>query len=270
MNYVNKLGSTKRILYFFCVRQTIGIKNLFYSREQHKHLFILSPPFCGSTLLHEIISSSNNVSTNNNIGLREGQHLPIAKDILFTKDRWDKNKKINWKEIHTIWDKYWDKSKDIFLEKSPPNICRAKNIEEEFKNANFICLVRNPYAQVEGKMRRYGTSAKEAAELSIQYLKYQKDNISNLKNCILISYEEITENTTKVKDKLISFLPEISDINTNLKFSAHNSRGEKNMAITNLNQEKIAKINSDDLKEINKVFSKEQGLLNFFNYTLIQ
>ena len=36
-------------------------------------------------------------------------------------------------------------------------------------------MVRNPYAQVEGKMRRYNTSAEEAAKLSIQYLKYQKE-----------------------------------------------------------------------------------------------
>ena len=97
MEYVNKLNSTERLLYFFVVRKKMAVKNLFYSNSQNQHLFILSPPFCGSTLLNEIISSSNNISCNNNIGLREGQHLPVANKILFTKDRWDAEKKINWK-----------------------------------------------------------------------------------------------------------------------------------------------------------------------------
>jgi hypothetical protein len=269
MNYVNKLGSTKRFLYFFGVRQKIAVKNLFYSNLNNQHLFILSPPFCGSTLLNEIISSSNNVSCNNNIGLREGQQLPIAKDILFTKERWNPKKDINWQVIHSIWDKYWDNSKDIFLEKSPPNICRAKKIEKEFQNAKFICLTRSPYAQVEGKMRRHNTLAKEAAELSIQYLKYQKENIEQLKNTLLISYEELAENPIKIKNSIISFLPELFDINIDLKFNAHNLRSKKNMTIINLNPEKIAKIKADDLIIINTIFREEEALLNYFNYQII-
>ena len=143
MEYINKLGSAKRLLYFFVVRKKITIKNLFYLNRKHQHLFILSPPFCGSTLLNEIISSSKNVSCNNNIGLREGQHLPIAKDILFTKDRWDSKKQVNWKLIHNIWNKYWDRSKDIFLEKSPPNICRAIQIEKAWYFSKRGCWIKH-------------------------------------------------------------------------------------------------------------------------------
>jgi hypothetical protein len=269
MKYVNKLGSTKRLLYFFIIRKKIAIKNVFYSNKKNQHLFILSPPFCGSTLLNEIICSSDNVSCNNNIGLREGQHLPIAKDILFTNDRWDNTKQINWKLIHNIWNKYWDKSKDILLEKSPPNICRAIQIEKEFPNAKFICLVRNPYAQIEGEMRRYGTPAKQATEQSIQYLKYQKKNIEKLKVSFVIRYEDLVNHTTNTKKNIISFLPELNDINTNKNFSAHNLRAEKSMTITNLNLEKIAKIKKDDLLEINSLFKKEENLLNYFNYKII-
>ena len=269
MNYPDKLDSNKRLFYFFLMRQKIAFQNLFFSRDTHQHLFILSSPFCGSTLLNEIISSSNNVSCNNNVGLREGQHLPIAKDILFTKDRWDPSKKIDWKEIHHIWNRYWNRSKPIFLEKSPPNICRAKKIENEFKNSRFICLVRSPYAQIEGEMRRYRTKAKEAAELSIQYLKYQKRNIEQLKDTLLISYEELTQNTDTIKESIITFLPELSDINTELKFTAHNIRAEKSMKITNLNPEKIARIKENDLSIINSVFKKEEALLNYFNYQII-
>ena len=57
------------------------------------------------------------MSCNNNIGLKEGQHLPETHNILFTQDRWDPNKKIDWLVIKSIWNKYWDRSKDILLEK---------------------------------------------------------------------------------------------------------------------------------------------------------
>lgn len=269
MNYINKLGSTKRRIYFFAIRKKLFIKNLFYKNINNQHLFILSPPFCGSTLLNEIISSSNNVSCNNNIGLREGQHLPETKDLLFTNDKWNPDKIINWKLIHEIWNKYWDKSKTIFLEKSPPNICRALKIQEEFKNAKFICLIRNPYAQVEGKMRRHNTSADEAANLSLQYLRYQKTNIEQLNNILVISYEELTKNTEEIKKKIISFLPELNDINTSMNFSAHNLRGSKSLTITNLNKEKIANIKKENMDIINAAFKKEESLLNYFSYHIL-
>ena len=153
MNYVNKLDSNKRKIYFHFISKKNSIKNLFFSKKKNQHLFILSPPFCGSTLLTEILSTSRNLSFNNNIGLKEGQHLPETHNILFTQDRWNPNKKIDWLVIKSIWNKYWDRSKDILLEKSPPNICRAENINDVFNNSKYICLIRNPYAQIQSNIR---------------------------------------------------------------------------------------------------------------------
>ena len=269
MRKTDKLGSKKRLIYFFFKRLQVSIINYLYNDIDNQYLFILSPPFSGSTLLSQIISSSKNVSCNNTIGLREGQHLPIVKDLLFTKDRWDPKKEVNWTYIHKIWKKYWIKSKSIFLEKSPPNICRAKHIENEFKPAKFICLVRNPYAQAEGSLRRYKHSAKEAAELSLSYLKYQKENIEELKEVYLIKYEVLTEKTHDVKDKLIDFLPNLSDININQKFNAHNLRKKKHLEITNLNKEKIQNLSEKDIKIMSSVFKKEESILKYFNYTII-
>ena len=269
MKGANKLNSTKRKIYFFLVRKKLIIKNFLYKKNNNKHLFILSPPFCGSTLLNEIIASSKNVSCNNNIGLREGQHLPETKNLLFTDDKWDPTKNIDWKKIHNIWDKYWDKSKNILLEKSPPNICRALDIQKEFENANFICLVRNPYAQVEGILRRNNTDPEYAANFALQCLEYQKKNIEKLKNVILISYEELTKNHIEIKKMLVSFLPELSDVNTNMRFSAHNVRGKRNMKIINLNEEKIKKIKKNHLEVINTTFKQKSNLLNYFKYKIL-
>ena len=55
---------------------SIILKNNFViKKNNHKFLFILSPPYCGSTLLTELISSSGSVSVNNPFGTKEGQKL---------------------------------------------------------------------------------------------------------------------------------------------------------------------------------------------------
>ena len=55
-----------------------------------------------------------------------------------------------------------------------------------------------------------------------------------------------------------------------MKFSAHNLRGDSNMSIINLNDEKIAKINKEDLSIINSIFKKEESVLNYFGYEIIE
>jgi len=269
MNYINKLNSPKRNLYFFAVSKKMALKNLFLAKKENQYLFILSPPFCGSTLLTEIISTSKNVSCNNNIGLREGQHLPKAHDLLFTKNRWDPNKEIDWNRIKKIWSKYWDRSKSILLEKSPPNICRANDIDKAFSNSKYICLVRDPYAQIQSNIRRYNTDIEVATEKYISYLKFQKNNIENLENTLVISYEELADNPLKTKEKISSFLPLLMDINIDLKFNAHNMHQKKQMGITNLNQQSIKALSKDQINSINTILNKEQELIKYFNYNIL-
>jgi hypothetical protein len=269
MNYINKLNSPKRNLYFFAVSKKMALKNLFLAKKKNQYLFILSPPFCGSTLLTEILSTSKNVSCNNNIGLREGQHLPKAHDLLFTKNRWDPNKEIDWNRIKKIWSKYWDRSKSILLEKSPPNICRANDIDKVFSNSKYICLVRDPYAQIQSNIRRYNTDIELATEKYISYLKFQKNNIQTLEKTLVISYEELADNPSKAKEKISAFLPLLEDININLKFNAHNMHQKKQMGITNLNQESILALSKDQINSINTILNKEQELIKFFKYNIL-
>ena len=269
MNYVNNLDSPKRKLYFFAVAKKIALKNLFFSKKDNQFLFILSPPFCGSTLLTEIISTSKNVSCNNNLGLREGQHLPKVHNLLFTENRWDPNKEIDWNRIKKIWNKYWDRSKSVLLEKSPPNICRANDIDKVFSNSKYICLLRNPYAQIQSNIRRYNTDLESATKKYISYLKFQKNNIETLENTLVMFYEELADNPSKAKKKISNFLPLLEDININLKFNAHNMHQKKQMGITNLNKESIKILSKDQINSINTILNKEQELIKYFNYKIL-
>ena len=73
----------RRLLYYNFRKIFLYFKNSLNKKKKHDYLFILSPPFCGSTLLNELISTSKNISCNNNIGTREGQTLPLVNDIMF-------------------------------------------------------------------------------------------------------------------------------------------------------------------------------------------
>lgn len=236
----------------------------------HKFLFILSPKYCGSTLLNEIICTSNAVSVNNSEGTREGQGLPVVKDIMFNHDRrWDESLDFDWQLIKNEWMKYWDLSRPVLLEKSPPNIIRAKSINQHFNPAYFIILYRNPYAHVESLMKRENWTPEESAEFAINCLIYQKQNLESLQRTFQLSYEELTDNPARMSESLSNFLPEISDIVTDKEFNAHNFKNQK-MKITNLNSEKISLLTNEELDRINSVFRKNDTLFHYFNYEIME
>ena len=113
-------------------------------RVQQRYAFILCPPYCGSTLMSQILASSKNVSINNPEGTCEGQTPPQVREHLFVENRWDENLQIDWPLVKRVWETHWDTKKPVLLEKSPPNILRAKQIEAHFEPAFFFAMWRNP------------------------------------------------------------------------------------------------------------------------------
>ena len=255
-----------RLIYYFLLRNIRKPFNYFYKDNSHIFLFILSPPYCGSTLLNQILSTSKNVSCNNYLGVREGQLLPRVKKIMFKKDRWENKEEYPWAFIKKEWLKYWDFRKKILLDKSCTNIMRLEAINKFFENSFYIALVRNPYAQAEGIIRRNNASAEYAANFAIKCLQYQKENyLLKKRNVLFISYEDLCDKQEDIVEKIYRFLPDLEDIKIDLKFSAHNF----NSKVQNLNQKKIKKLTDNQLLIINNIFKKESELLNFFNYKLI-
>ena len=269
MNISKKNLGFKHDLYFFARRNFLFFKNIFLAKKNHKFLFILSPPYCGSTLLTQIISTSKKISCNNYIATMEGQLLPELRNHMFNKKRWDKNNIYDWYKIKSVWMKYWDQSKPILMDKTTTNIMRFDEIKKEFDNTYAICLVRNPYTVIEGIMRRNSKSIEFAVEFCIKTLQYQKYNIENNKNLTWITYSELCDNQNLISKKIKSILPEINDLNFNKIFSAHNFKN-KSLKITNLNNEKISKLKKTDISIINKTLLKEKEILNFFNFQIIK
>jgi len=260
--------SVKREIYYSYIRVIRLISNLFSKNIEHQFLFILSPPYAGSTMLNQLISSSENVSCNNNLGTREGQLLPGVKHFMFQKDRWDEKVQYPWEKARKTWLRYWDYSKPIFLDKSIPNIMRVDEIEKVFSPIKYMCMVRNPYAQVEGLMRRNKQDAKSAAEFAIKCLYYQSKNRKR-ENILFFTYEQLCDNGEEISQRMIKFMPELSDLDMNIELTSHNFKTEGKMKMVNLNDEKIAKISETDFEIINSIFVKNENLLSEFGYKII-
>ena len=271
MNLHNSSRWYLHLVYYQLVKLSRFFTNNFFGRKDHKFLFILTPPYCGSTLLNQILSTSKNLSCNNHLGVREGQLLPEVNNMMFLNKGWHTEVNYDWPFIRKVWMKYWDQRKAILMDKSNTNIMRVNKVKEVFDNAVFLAMVRNPYAQVEGIMRRNGATAEYAAKFALKCLRYQKQNkLSEKENILFTSYEELCDTKYEVVEKIKKFIPEIGNIDSDLEFSAHNFKTDGKMKIQNLNKEKIKKINKENMVIINTYFNKEMDLLEFFGYSIIE
>lgn len=262
-----KLYRCYEFLYYQQVIFGNRLKKIFQKKANNHYLFILAPPFSGSTLLNELLSTSSCVSTNNALGTREGQQLPGVRKLLWeSNNKYDPEAPYDWPFIRRQWLKYWDITKPVLLEKSPPNIVRATALAHHFVPASFIIMVRDPYAVCESMIRR-GQNAAEAAAFAVRCLRFQKQNIEKLQRFIFFRYEELTDAPENVREKLIAFMPALQDLDIHRIFKAHNFKNAP-MPIGNMNHEKVANLSPTQLAEINAVFKQNEHILAHFNYYL--
>jgi hypothetical protein len=227
-----------------------------------KHLFILCPPASGSTLLWQLLRTSPHVAA----FPREGQAL--AKDVLFNPQRWDPGMTVDWEKVRKAWEAAWDANKPVRLEKSPPHLVRARQLEEQFPESHFIVMVRNPYASCEGVRRRWRQDLPFAAvaRLWAEWAAYQADNIRRLRRVLAIRYEDLTHDPREQCRRLLEFVPELGELQVDREFSVF----EKTQKIEDLNPRQIARLGAGDIRGINGVLASAAGLMARFRYEFIE
>jgi hypothetical protein len=225
------------------------------------YLFILCPPYSGSTLLWKLLTTSANVSA---LPL-EGQFMPEVEAIMRHKP-WKADNVLPWPDIKKAWESHWDSSKPVLLEKSPPNLIRTREIVANFQPVKFIVMVRNPYAQAEGLMRRNQWTAKRAANFSMMCLGKQLENANELSDALVITYEALVSNPANACRQLEEFMPELSDINYEASFEVHSIDGTLNRPITDLNSKKIAALSAADIATLHEIFAEHEDTITAWNY----
>ena len=240
------------------------------------HLFILCPPFSGSTVLYKILNSSPHISTflekivtvklNDKVSdiyvhKGEGQFLyelygDPEKSKNYSINRHKPNYKIPIEDMDNVWKQHWEMSKKIKCEKSPPFVHFANQIENYYgkNNIKFIIMIRNPYAC------RWN---KNVPNWNV-FAQKQKENLTQLKNTILVRYEDLVTDPEILKRKILNFLPELENIDMYVgKIDGLSAvSGARNQEITTEFRDRIL-----DKEMKNKYLNRE--LLEYFGYNFI-
>lgn len=227
------------------------------------YVFLLCPPYTGSTLLWKLLGTSPQVSTFET----EGQFVPEVTEVM-RQDPWNPDFHMPWPRIKQVWDRHWDPEKKFRVEKSPPNILRANAIEKHFQPCRFILLVRDPYAHTEGIMRRRQWDIRKSAEFARYCLRVQMQNAQNLTHALTLTYETMVQAPADTAQKLSAFLPGLGQLKVEAEFAIHSIDGVVTRPITDLNEKKIRALTSDQSRTITDILKQDLEPLHFWNYSL--
>lgn len=241
-----------------------------------KFVFVLAPPYSGSTVLFRLLDTSAHVSALPG----EGQFIAEVKDEMRAAP-WDEAHALDWAHIRGVWETYWDQTKPLWLEKSPPNLIRAAAIEEAFDPAWFIVMMREPYAHIEGLARRADvppmgltksaarpTRIARAAELWLEFAKVQRASIDERAHVTWFTYEALTQDAPRIATQLKTFLPELGNLDIDARFGVHAVSGTQARELQDMNAPKRALLRAADFEIISDVLAPHEELLKFFGYGL--
>jgi hypothetical protein len=130
-------------------------------------------------------------------------------------------------------------------------------------------MVRNPYAQSEGLMRRNNWSVNRAANFSMMCLRTQLNNARELDDALVLTYESLVQDTAGVCENLAKFMPSLNDIDPTANFEVHAIDGTQNRPITDLNSKKIAAIPAPVLASMNEIFAQHEETITAWGYDLL-
>lgn len=248
-----------------------------FDEEIEPHfLFIITPPYSGSTALAEFLNTSNRTTFLQQRA--EGQWLVPG---MCADDRWEKNKVINYKSVKSIWlNKYQSIAKleeniDVVIEKSPPNMMRIAELSSQFRSFSFIANNRNPYANCASILYRHYDADKISSEnrieilsnLAINWLKRSNiiDNLIEKLHIPLITYESFCKKPSSVVSVLQTPMGVTDTINVDPIVSVKDYPPQK---IINQNDRQINKLSDIEIKHLSGIFSEYQNLLDRFKYSV--
>lgn len=164
-----------------------------------------------------------------------------------------------------------DRSRPIFLEKSPPNAARTRWLQHHFENAHFICIVRNGHAVAEG-IRRKAEPVHLSAGWSIDLCARQwrrsyeilLEDAPHLRHCLWLRYEDLAADPVAEIGRVTDFLG-IQSMATpahDQSWAVH----EKNEPIRDMNAESLARLSTAERAIITR---EAEPMLLRFGYELL-
>ena len=249
----------------------------FDENDQPHFLFIITPPYSGSTALSELINTSYRTMILQPSG--EGQWLVPG---LCEKDRWDSKKEVNYQSVKATWLSTYQrvnrltKNIDVVIEKSPPNMMRMEQISSQFRDFSFIVNNRDPYAYCASILYRHHDAdnlspgkRKDILDSHSQRWIIRGQQIKELiarLNAPLLTYERFCMNPSLVLDVLNTPKGVSESINTNATVQV---KDYESQPISNQNERQISKLNDEEIEHVSESLKSSSELLEYFGYKLL-
>lgn len=163
----------------------------------------------------------------------------------------------------------------IFHTRSPPFLLIADQLRVHFCGARFLLMVRDPYAALEGIVRRRKKAAAElpiadlttvAARHLVTCFQRQRVNCTRFTDCsVFFTYEELCDDPRKVAKKIAALVPQLDDLDLTQRLKV---KGIYDEPLRNMNEEQIVRLSSNDIAAANAVFENHEELFAEFGYAL--
>ncbi|MBV0913041.1 sulfotransferase [Anianabacter salinae] len=251
------------------------------------HLFILCPNNSGSTFLGTAMALSRKVWSLP----REGQHtagfkgphtLASAEPLIWgasadRRARYTNPAAYDWDTTRRAW--YFsatahDSAAPVFLTRSPPFLMIRDQLEAAFPASRFLLMLRNPFAAIEGILRRRSKIAIGTGEtlevLAARHIRYcfeqqDRNRIALGPRAMLTPYEAMCRDPARTAARIMAHVPEIDDLDLAVSVPV---KGMYHEPLRDMNHEQIARLSPGQIGTIQAELRPIEGLLARYGYAL--
>jgi hypothetical protein len=186
-------------------------------------LFIGGLHRSGTSLVHRLIASHPSVSGFYRTGVPEdeGQHLqnlyPPARDhggpgrfacdpaAHLTEESLDLVERCR-AGLWDAWAPYWKLSRPVLVEKSPPNLIRARFLQAVFPKAKFIFVVRHPLAVAAATQKWSKQPIIELVQHWVRAHQVLLDDLPEVGAGAWVRYEDLIADPNRIVRELFDFI----------------------------------------------------------------
>jgi Sulfotransferase family len=149
--------------------------------------------------LQDVYPLAGDCGGDGRFGFDPRMHLTETSDLLTPE---------NVARLHKSWNPYWDRSKTIYLEKTPANLLMTRFLQVAFPNSYFVVIRRHP-VPVSIAIQKWKVNITSLYNLFEHWLQcydlFEQDKM-HLKHLYELRYEDYVENPGKYHEEIAAFL----------------------------------------------------------------